>query len=353
MDILDRETLRSMFASKPTETAEIDELPDSTIPIMRLSELDLSELNKPNWTFGYGESAEPAKHDGEIIDKKYHVMNKIGAGGASEVYLCERLMVGDQVAIKILRNTYAKDPEPAQRFHLEALTTASIKHPNVLTIHDFDFTEDGTPFIVMELIRGQTLLGEIRRSGSIALRRAVQLITPICSALNVAHRQGIIHRDLKPANIVINHMDDDSEVVKLIDFGIAKKYSSELNSKQDLKSELLNTLPGKLVGTPAYMAPERCLEEKYDNRTDIYNLGLILYEMLTGHHPFFGAKTITAMMAMQISKDPPSLTDLVPDVNREVEIVIFKALAKSPNDRYATALEFADDLNNAFYAPWL
>src|SRR6185369_37213 len=133
MDILDRETLRSMFASKPTELAKPEELPDSTIPIIRLSELDLVDLNKPNWTFGYGESAEPSKHDDKIIDKKYHVMHRIGAGGASEVYLCERLMVGDRVAIKILRNTYARDPEPAQRFHLEALTTASIKHPNVLT----------------------------------------------------------------------------------------------------------------------------------------------------------------------------------------------------------------------------
>src|SRR5262249_46879051 len=159
------------------------------------------------------------------------------------VYLCERLMVGDRVAIKILRNTYARDPEAAQRFHLEALTTASIKHPNVLTIHDFDFMEDGTPYIIMELIRGSTLLGELRRTGVVQLRRVVQLITPICSALNVAHRQGIIHRDLKLANIVINHMDDDTEVVKLIDFGIAKKYSKD--PKTDIKAELLSTLPGK------------------------------------------------------------------------------------------------------------
>lgn len=335
-----------MFAAAPSSAKSNEQLHDSTIPIIRLSELDL--VSKPEWTFGYGESSEPSKRDGEVIDKKYHVLNLIGAGAASEVYLCERLMIGDRVALKMLRTSYIQNPETAQRFHLEAYTTASIKHPNVLTIHDFDFTDDGTPFIVTELLRGKTLLGEMKRSGRIPLRRAVQIIAPLCSALNVAHKHGIIHRDLKPANIVIHHNDDDSEVIKLIDFGIAKRTKSTPN---EMHEELVSTLPGHLVGTPAYMAPERCLEEKYDGRSDIYNLGLILYEMLTGVHPFGIAKTITAMMAKQISENPTPITPLLPDFPPEVEEVIFKTLAKSPNDRFSTALEFADELNRAFYAP--
>ncbi|KAF0248294.1 MAG: diguanylate cyclase domain-containing protein, partial [bacterium] len=115
------------------------------------------------------------------------------------------------------------DPETARRFHLEAVTTASIKHPNVITVHDFDFTESGIPYIVMELLKGETLLGEQQRVGQIPLRRAIQILTPICAALNVAHSQGVIHRDLKPANIVLHRTSDDNEVMKLIDFGIAKQ----------------------------------------------------------------------------------------------------------------------------------
>jgi serine/threonine protein kinase len=341
------------------------------MPIINLLELDLSniadETSEPesnDYTFGYGEQlksvrygnledkeskrsdlAKVKKRDGEIIDNKYLILGPLGAGGASEVYLAHRLLIGDKVALKLLRSSYARDPETARRFHLEAVTTASIKHPNVISVYDFDFTDNGIPYIVMELLRGETLLGEQQRLGALPLRRAIQIITPICAALNVGHSQGVIHRDLKPANIVIHHTDDDNEVMKLIDFGIAKKLTE--NSYDEMK-----TLPGMVVGTPAYMSPERCMEEPYDARTDIYNLGLIFYELVAGQHPF-QAKTMMAMMARQISDMPRSLQEIVPDLPKAVEEVIFKALAKSPDDRYTTALEFAEELNNAYYAPWL
>ncbi|MEW6731880.1 MAG: serine/threonine-protein kinase [Acidobacteriota bacterium] len=337
----ERDHLRLRFGKKPAKPAKQEASPQETLPIIKLSEMNLAE--GPDLTFGYGEMTRPSPRDGEVIDNKYQIIGPLGSGGASEVYLCERLMVGDRVALKVLNTTATAAPDKAWRFHLEAQTTASIKHPNVITIHDFDFTEKGTPFIVMELLRGQTLFGELKRQGRFPLRRAIQIITPICSALNVAHLRNIIHRDLKPANVVLHRMDDGAEVVKLIDFGIAKRH-------MDIAS--MNTAPGLLVGTPAYMAPERCLEEPYDARADIYNLGLILYEMVAGRHPFV-AKTVTAMMAKQISEEPPSLIKQVPDLPPEIEAVIFKALAKSPDKRYSTTLEFADELNNSFFAPWL
>lgn len=366
-----REQLREMFGIKAPAPPKIPLGADETLPIIKIADLDLFNENEfadpVGYTFGYGEKlhsdealgfdsaiASPlnrqeisriTNRNGEIIDRKYRVIGPLGAGGASEVYLCERLLVGDKVALKMMRANYSIDPETARRFHSEALTTASIKHPNVITIHDFDFTEGGIPFMVMELLRGQTLLGELKRLGRIPLRQALQIMTPICSALNVAHKNGIVHRDLKPANIVLQRMDDNTEVVKLIDFGIAKQFfQGGVNP--------LKTLPGMVVGTPAYMSPERCLEEPYDARADIYNLGLIFYEMITGHHPF-QAKTMMAMMAKQISEKPPSLRNILPEVSEPLEKTVFKALAKTPEERFSTALEFADELNSSFYASWL
>ncbi len=377
MEQTTKEHLRTMFSIKPATSAKqmVGPGPSETIPIINLLELDLSniaditteELQTKDYTFGYGEQlkslsrygktedskdpqirselAKVKKRDGEIIDNKYVILGSLGAGGTSEVYLAQRLLMGDNVALKLLRSSYIRDPETARRFHLEAVTTASIKHPNVITVHDFDFTESGIPYIVMELLKGETLLGEQQRVGQIPLRRAIQILTPICAALNVAHSQGVIHRDLKPANIVLHRTSDDNEVMKLIDFGIAKQLTE--NEFDNMK-----TLPGLVVGTPAYMSPERCMEEPYDLRTDIYNLGLIFYEIVAGQHPF-QAKTMMAMMANQISNMPSPLHIIVPDVPQAVENVVFKALAKSPGDRYSTALEFADELNNAYYASWL
>lgn len=377
MEQKNKEQLRTLFSIKPATPAKALDIPNplETIPIINLLEMDLTNVgdllsNEPeikDYTFGYGEQlkslsqygrmddskdsqvrsdlAKVKKRDGEVIDNKYVILGSLGAGGASEVYLAQRLLMGDKVALKLLRSSYVRDPDTAKRFHLEAVTTASIKHPNVITVHDFDFTENGIPYIVMELLKGETLLGEQQRVGRIPLRRAIQIITPICAALNVAHSQGVIHRDLKPANIVLHRTSDESEVIKLIDFGIAKQLTE--SDFDDMK-----TLPGLVVGTPAYMSPERCMEEEYDLRTDIYNLGLIFYEIVAGHHPF-QAKTMMAMMANQISNMPPPLHSLVPDVSTAVENVVFRALAKSPSDRYSTAQEFADELNNAYYASWL
>ena len=353
--------LRELFMVRPHIPRLSD--PTDTLPIIKVSDMDLSDASIDSHsysTIGYGEPMEKTlahtllnttatTHEidkmlaksNTIINNRYQILSPIGIGGASEVYLSQRLLIGDKIALKLLRYSFSTDPETARRFHLEALTTATIKHPNVITIHDFDFTDTGTPYIVMELLHGRTLQGEQHKCGRFTFSQAIPLILPICSALNVAHRQGIVHRDVKPANIVIHHTEDGSVVIKLIDFGIAKQF---FEPTIDLK-----TLPGTVMGTPAYMAPERCMEEPCDGRADIYSLGLILYEMLTGRHPF-QAKTMVAMMSRQISENPPALRAFVPELPAVVERVVLKALAKSPNDRYLTALEFADALHNACYA---
>lgn len=329
----------------PLSALRID---DDTLPLSAVSDIDnIVEAYHdvmPERTFGYGESGKSSDLAGQILRGKYKIISLIGEGGASNIFLCERMLVGDRVALKMLFAELASDPVKARRFHLEATTTASIKHPNVITVFDFDFTDEGLPFIVTELLRGLTLFGELQQNGRMSVRRALQIITPICSALNVAHTRGIIHRDLKPSNVVLHKMDDGTEVVKLIDFGIAKRLLM-------VDGDVI-TSPGIVFGTPAYMAPEHCLGEPLDNRADVYSLGVLMYEMITGRLPF-EAETPTKMMIKHIKETPTSPCMYCPEISPEVEKIVLRALCKDPTKRFSTALEFADALNNSFYAPWL
>ncbi|MEW6738068.1 MAG: serine/threonine-protein kinase [Acidobacteriota bacterium] len=322
--------------------------PNETLPLSKITSLDDVDETycdaMPERTFGYGEISKTSDLAGKTIKSKYKILGLIGEGGASNVYLCERTLVGDRVALKMLYAELATDPIKTKRFHLEAATTASIKHPNVITIYDFDFTDEGLPFMVTELLRGLTLFGELQKIGRLPVRRAIQIITPICSALNVAHTRGIVHRDLKPSNVVLHRMDDDTEVIKLIDFGIAKRLLTAESS--------VITAPGIVFGTPAYMAPEHCLGETLDGRADVYSLGVLLFEMLSGRLPF-NAETPTKLMLKHIKETAPSPRTFCPEIPAEVESIVLRAMSKERDKRFPTALEFADALNNAFFAPWL
>jgi eukaryotic-like serine/threonine-protein kinase len=322
--------------------AELQKDGNVTLSFAKLSRLDAVaeayENVQPDRTMGYGEVIKPSDLAGQVIKGKYKIISLLGEGGGSNVYLCERILIADRVALKILFTDLAKDTVKARRFHLEATTTASIKHPNVITVYDFDFTDEGVPYIVTELLRGRTLFGELQQYTTFSLRRALQIITPICSALNVAHTRGIVHRDLKPSNVVLHRMDDDSEVVKLIDFGIAKRL---LNYTDDVV-----TSPGIVFGTPAYMSPEHCLGDLLDGRSDIYSLGVMFYEMLSGRLPF-EAESPTKLMLKHIKETPPRLRELCPHISPEIESIVMRVLSKEPDTRFKTALEFADELNRA------
>ncbi|MBL8151193.1 MAG: serine/threonine protein kinase [Blastocatellia bacterium] len=301
------------------------------------SEREVLQPQSPK-TVGYGERKQHLDMVGSVIRAKYKLVELIARGGAANVFKCERLLVGDKVALKMLFPEFAADPAKSKRFHLEASTTASIKHPSVLTIYDFDFSEEGVPFIVTELLKGVTLFEELQRVGRLTLQRAVRIIGPVCSALSVAHASGIIHRDLKPANIILHTMEDGSEAVKLIDFGIAK-------NKEERKG-FIQTEPGMVFGTPAYMAPEHCLGEHLDNRADIYSLGVLLFEMITGQLPF-EADTPSKMMLKQIKETPPSLKEFCPNLPAGVEALIMCALSKRPEQRFTSAIELVDQLREA------
>jgi serine/threonine-protein kinase len=313
---------------------------EKTLPMESLSLDNEGFVDQKNYnqTFGYGETRKTDELTSLVIKDKYKILKLLGEGGASKVYLSERILINDQVALKMLLFDLANDPVKVKRFRLEASNTASIKHPNVIAIYDFDFTEQGIPFIVTELLRGHTLLHEMRQKGQMSLSRSVEVLLPICSALSVAHSRGIVHRDLKPSNVVLHRMDDDSEVVKLIDFGIAK---SSLNSNQ------VNTGPGIVFGTPSYMSPEHCLGERpVDGRADVYSLGVLLFEMLTGQLPFQAASP-TALMFKHIRETPPSPRSIYPDLNPQVEEIILKSLSKEPKRRFSSTLELASELSKS------
>jgi len=287
-------------------------------------------------TFGYSEKKTSSELSNKIIKGKYKILDLLGEGGGSKVYLTERLLIQDKTALKILFSELANDPTKVKRFHLEAVTTASIKHPNVIAIYDFDYTEQNVPFIVMELLQGQTLLTRIKQKKQLNFSECVAIITPICAALNVAHSRGIVHRDLKPGNIVLHKMDDGSEVVKVIDFGIAK---SLLNDNR------VTTGPGIVFGTPSYMSPEHCLGEKViDGRSDVYSLGVLLFEMLTGQLPFHSGSP-TSIMFRHIREAPPSPKAICPDIDPQIEKLILRSLAKEPNRRFPSTLDLAAELN--------
>ncbi len=274
---------------------------------------------------------------GITLDRKYKIVRQLGDGGMAYVFAAERLHIGDLAAVKLLHPELAKEPLKKRRFQLEAYTTAAVKHPNVISIFDYDETDTGQPYLVLELLNGSTLSNHIKRGRMLPITRVVEIVTPICGALNLAHQKGILHRDLKPSNIVLHQLEDLTEVVKLIDFGIVKMLNDDSNPL---------TQQGFVVGTPEYLSPERYMGHTLDARSDIYSLGVLVYRLLTGRVPFNG-QTATEILQKHIKQLVPPPRLINPAISEEVEAVILKALSKKPVDRQATAVQFANELGEA------
>jgi serine/threonine-protein kinase len=214
-----------------------------------------------------------------IIDKKYRLISPLAYGGMAMVFLAERLHLGDRVAIKMLPPRPQTDPNVLYRFRIEAAAAAKVKHPNVVTIYDFGSAPDGLVYIVMELLEGPSLDYELRRCGKFTIARVLQILKPVCFAIEAAHQVGLLHRDIKPSNITLHRgRYDVSEVVKVLDFGIAKFFRSSNMTVQ--------TGEGLVLGTAEYMSPEQCQGLTLDNRSDLYSLAIIGYQMLSGRLPF-------------------------------------------------------------------
>ncbi len=285
----------------------------------------------------------PMRNDpmlGRVVEGKYRIDAVIGFGGMATVYRTTRLHIGDTVAMKILREDLLREPKFAERFRREAQAAAQLKHPNVVAVYDFGVASDGIVFLVMELVEGRTLREIIKERAPMLALAATTIVRQICGALAEAHRRDIVHRDVKPANIVVDEPPDGVRV-KVLDFGIASLRGG---------TTMTFTETGAVLGTPAYMSPEQCLGEDLDGRSDIYSLGVVLFEMLCGVVPF-NSPTATAVVMQHVQQAPPPLRVLNVSIPESVERVVLRAMAKRREDRQQSARELADEFSAAAGSP--
>ncbi len=277
---------------------------------------------------------------GQTLAGKYRVEKLIKRGGMGAVYQGKHVLMDKTVAIKVLRPALAVDDDVVARFSREAKAASRISHPHAVSVTDFGESENGIVFLVMEYLDGRTLKEIIRSEGAMSLTRVVEIIRQVTGALDAAHAQGVVHRDLKSDNIMVSQTNG-GDWAKVLDFGIAKIQQPPSVKDADL------TAPNLVIGTPQYMSPEQCSQtQPPDARSDIYSLGVIIYEMLTGRVPFTG-ETATMIMMQQVQDAPPSVLATRPDLPPAVAAVIMRALAKVPADRFQTAGELFAALSSA------
>jgi serine/threonine-protein kinase len=273
---------------------------------------------------------------GKEVDRRYRIRAVLGEGGMGAVYEAEHLALGRPVALKVLHPSNAAKPEAVSRFQHEARVVSSIGHPNICELYDVGKLEDGTPFLVMEYLSGDTLAERINKEGALDPEVVFETILPILGALAAAHRKGIVHRDLKPENIFLARTHGSAEPIpKLLDFGISK-----VNT---LDADLHLTRTGMVMGTPYYMAPEQARGERIDHRVDLYAVGVILYECLVGRRPFL-APNYNALLVQILSGEPRPLRSLRPALAEDFEPVLRRAMHKHPGQRFQSATEFQEAL---------
>lgn len=265
---------------------------------------------------------------GALIDERYRVEGLIAKGAVGSVYKAKQELLGRQVALKVLHGYLGADPESLVRFHREAKAISRLEHPNLLTLYDFGMTSDGQPYFVMDLLNGTTLAKVLTNEGRLDARRALTIVRQVLEALSEAHKKGIVHRDIKPPNIVLVEKEETKEFVKLVDFSIAKMADTTTADPVQL------TVDGIICGSPAYMSPEQCRGGDVDGRSDIYSIGIVLFEALTGKRPF-SAKDLVSLMYLHVNDNPPKLSDVEPNLQfpAPLEDLISSTLAKDPAAR--------------------
>src|SRR4029077_12571528 len=261
----------------------------------------------------------------------YEILAHIGAGGMGDVWRARDRRIGRDVAIKVLNDSYAPGDERVHRFEQESRAAGALNHPGLVTIFDVGTTSDGSPYIVMELLEGETLrdaIGDVMPT-PLPLRKTVDYAMQTASALAVAHEKGIIHRDLKPENIFIT---PDGRV-KILDFGLAKLAGDAVDADMRNRTARHLTSAGMVVGTPGYMSPEQVRAQPLDYRTDIFSLGAVLYEMISGKRAFDRDSAVETMHAV-LSEEPESLTSIAPTVPLALEAIVHHCLEKNPRERF-------------------
>ena len=262
------------------------------------------------------------------MDNRYSIVRPLGDGGMARVYLAHDEILDRDVALKVLWEYFASDDEFVGRFEREARSAASLSHPNIVQVFDRGETESGTAYMAMEYVPGGTLKDRISREGPLSPEDAAGVAIQIAEALGAAHGRGVIHRDIKPHNVLIS----ESGEAKVTDFGIARAAAATTATRT-----------GRVLGTAGYMSPEQALGQRVDQRTDLYSLGVVLFEMLTGGLPFRGESPITVSMK-HVNEPPPPPKEIKPDLPEGANALVLKLLAKNPDDRYADAWALIDDL---------
>ncbi len=277
---------------------------------------------------------DAAVRKGASIGGRYQVLSEIARGSMARVYEAEQVSVHRKVALKVINREFAKDNQALARFRREASILAKIAHPNIVTVHDIGTTATGEPYLVMEYVSGRSLSDIIREQGRVPLEQAVSLLLQIARALHTVHEEGVIHRDLKPGNILVATKPSGVQVAKIADFGLAKVV-------EDRRSGEFMTRAGTILGTPEYMAPEQIKGSQIDRRADVYSLGCMAYEMLTGAPPFVGEEEMSTLYR-HLHETPPPLRKACPEANipRPFQPLFDRALAKEVGDRIPSAFDF-------------
>ncbi len=265
---------------------------------------------------------------GSVVAGRFHIEERLGDGGMGTVYRARQEPIGRDVALKLLQRVFVDDQKQSRRFLNEARTISSLRHPNTVTLIDYGHDGDGTPFIAMELAGGGHL-GDLMEGKRVAPVSALRIARQICLSLAEAHAADVIHRDLKPENVLLDHIEGSEWVVKVVDFGLAKLQMS-------MDGNI--TAPGIRLGTPEYMSPEQAFARPVDATTDLYALGVILFQMVTGHHPFV-AESNREMYLAHAHEPPPTFGEVAPDValDGQLETLVLELLAKQPEGRPSSA----------------
>ncbi len=281
----------------------------------------------------------------KVVDR-YEILSVLGRGSMGVVYKARHSLMGRTVALKMLRWQLLQDERSMKRFEREAKAASRMDHPNIIMVHDFGLTPSRQPYLVMDYARGITLYDVQKAEDHISAKRLVHIFSQVCDALYHAHMRSVIHRDLKPANIMLIRKDDDPDFVKVVDLGVAK-----IALGSDEEAEAI-TRTGEVCGSPVYLSPEQCKHEDMDARSDIYALGVVMYEMLTGRAPLMG-ETVYDTMYMHVHEAPAPFAAMRPDliIPRALEQIIFKCLEKNPLNRYQTMLELRQALQEVLKVP--
>ena len=274
---------------------------------------------------------------GQTISDRYEVMSLLGRGSTGLIYRAKHLFLKRDVAIKILYPQLVIDAESMARFKQEAQAISTLSHPNIVTVYDFGILPSGLPYLAMDYSEGTTLYDVLNIEDHLPAHRAVPIFLQACQALAHSHSRGVIHRDIKPSNIMLIAQPDDTEFLKIVDFGIAKLLKSEQSAQL--------TQDGEVLGSPLYMSPEQCLGQELDQRSDIFSLGCVMYTTLCGRDPFVGGNIMETMYLRTVER-PKTFGEIRPDLSiiTQLEKVVQKALLRHPVDRQQSMSEVYSEL---------